>query len=266
VVKVVAGQTPGVPGQMSTFAPATGSLVCWLMTVTRRVLAAGAAYVCTVEVQLFVPAVAVTVMSPVATEEAASRPAELMVAPLVASQVVPPKCSGLPSASRRTTFIRRLEPARTSPGLGVTSQEATWLAAGAVLHAPLRQDWPTPHCASLPQAGARQTASSQTALGTPELAQSAFELQVLTQTELRQTCLPPLPVQSASVVQADCPASFGVTLPLLQAKSARAASAGENRRCRWVTQVPLVCGQTKVRGSAAACAKVELGSIRKLST
>jgi hypothetical protein len=41
-------------------------------------------------------------------------------------------------------------------------QDATWLAAGAALHAPLAQTCPLAHCPSLPHAGERQTASSQT--------------------------------------------------------------------------------------------------------
>src|ERR1700682_3307378 len=140
-----------------------------------------------------------TVMSPaarpVSTPLASTEPGPL------ADQVVPPKCSGLPSASRSTAVSCSFDPSRTSPGFGLTSQEATWLATACVRQAPFRQDCPAPHCASLPQAGARQTPSSQTSLGVAAVLQSAVAWQMLTQTECRQTCWPLLPVQSASVVQ-----------------------------------------------------------------
>jgi hypothetical protein len=63
-------------------------------------------------------------------------------------------------------------------------QDATWLAAGAVAQAPSRQTWPLLHCPSLPHAGERQTASSQTS---PALPQSAVVRQLGTQAELMQS-------------------------------------------------------------------------------
>jgi len=132
-----------------------------------------------------------------------------------------------------------VEPTRTSPGFGVTVHEATWLATGAVAQAPLRQAFPLPHCASLPHTGERQTASSQTSLGVAAVWHPALELQVFTQTELRQTCLPPLPVQSASLVQAAGPESLRPWLPLPpQPAATMAASVGAKRISRWITWVP----------------------------
>src|SRR5258708_6928033 len=100
---------------------------------------------------------------------AVSNPLESMVPPAPADQVVPPKRTGLPSASRRSTRSCSVDPERIAPGFGVTSHDATWLATAWVRQAPFRQDWPLPHCASLPQAGERQIPSSQTLLGVAEV-------------------------------------------------------------------------------------------------
>src|SRR5436305_1209228 len=93
---------------------------------------------------------------------AVSVPSAAMVPALVEVQVMAPKCSGLPSESCGMALNCTVEPTRTSAGFGVTSQVATWLAAGAVWHLPFRHELLPPHSVSLPQAGARQTPSSQT--------------------------------------------------------------------------------------------------------
>src|SRR5438876_10298785 len=166
-------------------------------------------------VQVFVPAVAVTVRSPAA--EAVRRPCVSTVPPAVDAQVTPENFSGFPSLSRVTALSWSVEPTRTSAGAGVTSHDATWLAAAEVRQAPPMHDWPLPHCVSLPQAGERQTPSSQTLVGVAAVWHSEVWWQMLTQAELRQTWLP---LQSASVVQAMGPESGGPLFPLLHAERA----------------------------------------------
>jgi hypothetical protein len=76
-----------------------------------------------------------------------------------------------------------VEPAFATAGFGVIAQLATWLAAGALVQAPLRQACPAPHCASLPQAGLRQIPSSHSV----SPLQSVAEWQTAVQMELTQT-------------------------------------------------------------------------------
>src|SRR5438552_389565 len=184
-------------------------------------------------VQVFVPAVAVTVMSPDVLG-AVSVPSAAME-PLLVAQAVPLKWSGAPSESLASAVIWRVDPARTVPGFGVTSHEATWLATGFCAHLPLRQTCPLPHCASLPHAGARQTPSSQTLVGVALVWHSEVAWQMLTHAELRQTWFPP---HSASVLQTVGPASCGL-LPWLQAvNAAMAASERAERISRCITRSP----------------------------